>query len=162
MKVEDVMKSPVITVKPGDTLSDVASVLSENRISGAPVVNDEGTLVGIISEEDLIEKSQALNVRVSYDIFGWVSPQTSVEHMARFTQGLCTLGDMTVREIMTSRVLTVSPGDSLEEAAKLMAKRDINRLPVLDGSELVGIISRADLVWAMVHLCEVKPGIFDQ
>ncbi len=156
------MKSPVITVNPDDTLADVARILSENRISGAPVVDEEGSLIGIISEKDLIAKSQTLNVRVSYDIFGWISPQASVRDMARFTKGLAALGDMAVREVMTSRVLTVSPAESLENAAKLIAKRNVNRLPVVDGSRLVGIISRADLLRAIVNMRERSPDAFEE
>ncbi|MFO8059561.1 MAG: CBS domain-containing protein [Bacillota bacterium] len=162
MKVKDAMKSPVVTVSPDDTLAEVSMLFHEKRISGAPVVDEDGRLVGIVSEGDLIEKSQELRVSVYYDVFGWVSPQTPVAEMARFTQGLCTVADTKVSEVMTRKVVTVGPEESLERAARLMATRNINRLPVVDGSELVGIVSRADLVWAMVHLCEVKPGILEE
>ncbi len=153
VKVKEVMKSPVITVNVDDTLADVSRKFHEERISGAPVVDADGKLVGIVSEGDLIERSQQLQVNVSYDIFGWISPHTSVAEMASFTQGLCSVADTKVSEVMTRKVITVSPDDLLERAAGIMTRRNINRVPVMDGSELVGILSRADLVWAMV-----KPG----
>jgi len=155
VKVKEVMKSPVITVNADDTLADVSRKFHEERISGAPVVDADGKLVGIVSEGDLIKRSQELQVNVSYDIFGWVSPHTSIAEMASFTQGLCSVADTKVSEVMTRKVITVSLDDLLERAASIMTRRNINRVPVMDGSELVGILSRADLVRAMVHLNEL-------
>lgn len=149
VQVEDAMSSPVITVGPEDTLADVARVFSDQRIRGAPVVDDDGNLVGVISEADLIAKSQELEVSVSYDIFGWVSPQTPVGELAQFRRGLSNVGNTKVKAIMTKKVVTVSPRDSVEKVAQLLAKRNINRVPVMDGSNLVGIISRADVIRAI-------------
>lgn len=162
MKATDVMKSPVITVNESASLSEVARLLEEKNISGAPVVDDAGRLVGIVSEMDLIRRSQELQVKSYRDPFAWVSPYTSIEEMATFTQGLCRVGETPVSQIMTKRVYSVNEDESLEEVAKIMARRRINRLPVLRGQEVVGIISRGDLVWAMGNLCERKPGILDQ
>ncbi len=157
VQVKDAMKSPVITVNAEDTLAEVARKFHEERISGAPVVDEDGSLVGIVSEGDLIKRSQELQVNVSYDVFGWISPHTPITEMARFTQGLCSVADTVVSKVMTRRVVTVGPNESLERAARLMSRRNINRLPVMEGSEPVGILSRADLVWAMVHMCELSP-----
>lgn len=149
VQVKDAMNSPVVTVGPEDTLADVAKVFREKKIRGAPVVDGGGNLVGIISEADLIAKSQDLKVSVSYDIFGWVSPQTPVEDLAQFSRGLSSVGNTKVKQIMTKRVVTVSPQDSVDKVAQLLAKRNINRIPVMDGSKIVGIISRADVIQAI-------------
>lgn len=160
MKARDVMKSPVITVREDQPLSEVARLLQEEKISGAPVVNESGQLVGIVSELDLLKRSQELQVNSYRDPFAWLSPYTSIEEMATFSQGLCKVGETPVREVMTKKVIAVKEDDSLEEVAKIMARRRINRVPVLRGQEVVGIISRGDLIWAMGNLCERKPGIF--
>jgi len=157
---KDVMKSPVITVREGMKLAEVVEVLEENGISGAPVVDAGGRLVGIVSEFDLIRHSQTLRVKPAKGAFGWISPYTSIEELARYTQGLCTVADTPVEAVMTRKVITVAADDSLEKVAELMARHRINRVPVLDGEKLVGIISRGELVWAMANLCERKPGIF--
>lgn len=155
----DVMKSPVITVRGGTTLAEVAHVFQENNISGAPVVDDEGRMIGIVSEYDLLRKSQELRLAGWRDPFSWVSPHASLDEIARFTKGLCTVADTKVDEVMSGRVLSVGPDESLENVCRLMVGRNINRIPVVERGRLVGIISRADLVWAMVNLCELKPGV---
>jgi CBS domain-containing protein len=153
------MKSPVITVKPDVTLAEVARLFQEKNFSGAPVVNDEGEMVGIVSEHDLLRRSQELRVASSRDPFGWVSPHTTLDALTSFTRGLCTVADTKVEEIMTRKVVSVRPEEPLENICRLMLRRKINRVPVVDGGKLVGIISRDDLVWAMVNLCDLKPGV---
>jgi len=156
MLAEDVMKSPVITLSPTATLREAAALLSSNRISGAPVVDQSGRLVGVLTEHDLIRKSQELQIGLTKDPFGWVSPHTALEDIASFTRGLCTVAEVLVQDAMVRRVVTGSETDSVEDVARLMMKRRINRVPVMRGDDLVGIITRADLVWAMVSLCEVR------
>lgn len=155
----DVMKSPVITVRSGATLAEVAQVFQENNISGAPVVDEGGRMVGIVSEHDLLRKSQELRVASWRDPFGWVSPHATLDEIARFTKGLCTVADTKVDDVMTRRVQTVAPDESLENVCRLMIAKKVNRVPVVKRGRLVGIISRADLIWAMVNLCEIRPGI---
>jgi len=155
----EVMKSPVVTVKEGTTLAEVARLFQEKDISGVPVVNDAGEMVGIVSEHDVLRRSQELRVAASRDPYGWVSPHTSIDDIARFTKGLCTVGETKVEDVMTRRVITVGPDESLESVCRLMLGRKINRVPVVHRGRLVGIITRDDLVWAMVNLCEVRPGI---
>lgn len=155
MLAKDVMKTPVVTVKPTDTLRTAAATLAANRISGAPVVDDGGRLLGMLTEHDLIRKSQELRVGLTRDPFGWISPHTAPDEIASFTRGLCTVADVLVEQAMTSKVLSVDENDPIESVAQLMLRRKINRVPVLADGKLVGIITRADLVWAMVNLCEI-------
>jgi CBS domain-containing protein len=161
MLVKDVMKSPVITVRDTATLGEVARVLDQYDISGLPVLDDSGRLVGIISELDLIKTSQKLQI-ARRNPFSWVSPHSTVNDIAVFTRGLCEVGETRVADVMTRKVQTVSEDDSLESVALMMAQRRINRVPVMRGHDLVGIISRADLVWAMANLCELRPGLFSK
>jgi CBS domain-containing protein len=162
MKAKDVMKTDVVTVKTGATLGEVAALFQEKGINGAPVVDDAGKVVGIVSEHDMIRKSRELRIIGLVDTLGWVSPHTSAEKIAKFAQGLCSVRDLTVDEVMTRNVISVSEETSLEDVAKIMARRRINRVPVMKQGQLLGLITRTDLVWAMVNLCEVNPGIFDR
>lgn len=161
MLAKDLMKSPVITVPVTATLGDVARILDENDISGVPVVDDAGRLVGIISELDLIRRSQQVQI-ARRNPFAWVSPHASPGDIAVFTRGLCEVGETKVADVMTRKVITVDEHDSVESVALLMAQRRINRVPVMRGPELVGIISRADLVWAMANLCALRPRLFSK
>lgn len=161
MLAKDVMKSPVITVQDTATLSEVACLLDQHDISGMPVVDSDGRMVGIVSELDLIRRSQQLQI-ARRNPFAWVSPHSSVGDIAVFTRGLCEVGETKVADVMTRKVIAVDEHDSLESVALLMAQRRINRVPVVNGPNLVGIISRADLVWAMANLCELRPGLFSK
>lgn len=160
MQASDVMKSPVVTVPLGTSLGEVANLFQQHGINGMPVVDADGRMVGIITEYDLIKKSRELRVVGLMDTAGWVSPHTKVEHIAKFVQGLCSVRDITVDEAMTRDVVSVREDASLEAVARLMVNRKINRVPVVRDNRVVGMITRTDLVWAMVNLCEINPGIF--
>lgn len=156
MLAKDVMTKPVITLDPAMNLREAASVLSTNRISGAPVVDDTGRLVGILTEHDLIRKGQELRVNMVKNPFSWVSPHTPTSEIANFTRGLCTVAEVSVEQAMTRKVLTVNETDSVDDVGRLMLRNKVNRVPVMSGGKLVGIITRANLVWAMVSLCEAQ------
>ena len=145
MTVGDVMTRTVVTVRAWTPLKEVAQLLIERRISGVPVVDDDGALLGIVSEGDFLMKEQgvqAIRHRHLARIFG----------DSRATQSsLAKVGALTAVEAMTSPAVTIAPGRHISEAAAVMTKRGINRLPVVDNGRLVGIVSRADLVRAFVR-----------
>lgn len=143
MKVKDVMKREVTTVAPTTSLRDVATILAERGISGLPVVENGSGVVGVVSEADIlmrertpVAKAEGLLAR----FFGSKDPDAEAKLEAR------TAGDA-----MTSPAITVSPELTVPRAAALMVERGINRLPVVDGNELVGIVTRADLVRAFTR-----------
>lgn len=145
MTVRDVMTQPVITVRPGTPLKEVAQLLIDHRISGLPVVDDDGTVVGVVSEADFLVKEQgadAIRHRPLARIFG-----ESRESRSRLSK----LAAMTAGEAMTAPAVTVSPNRRIAEAAAIMTARGVNRLPVVDEGQLVGIVTRADLVRAYVR-----------
>ena len=143
MHARDVMVPPVITVRSSATVKEVAELLLEKRISAAPVVDDQGKLVGIVSEGDLLHRAEAGTER----------------HRSWWLQGL--LGDdvlaadfirahaRKVSDIVTKRVITASPETPLHELAGLMEKNAIKRMPILENGQLVGIVSRANLIQAV-------------
>jgi CBS domain-containing protein len=139
MKIEALMTKDVFTVAPDTLLKDFAAMLSEQRISGAPVCDQDDVVLGVISEADIIRKEQGL----APDVHG------AARWLARLFDGeLDKVEARTVREAMTSPALTVRPFDSVSKAARMMVEHRINRLPVVVDGRLVGIVTRADLVRA--------------
>jgi len=145
MTVHDVMTEHVHTVRATTPLKDVARLLIEHGVSGAPVVDEGGRLLGVVSEADFLVKEQgagAIRHRALAGLLG-----ESAETRAQLGK----LGARTAGEAMTAPPVTVSPATSIRDAASLMTARRINRLPVVDGDRLVGIVTRADLVRAYLR-----------
>jgi CBS domain-containing protein len=141
MKVTDVMNRDVVVVSPRMPLKDVARVLVNRHFSGVPVVNDDGKVLGVLSEADILAKERGPGSASS--IFGRALELETwgQKHDARDA------GDA-----MTAPAVTISPQRSVAEAASLMLDRGVNRLPVVDAdAKLVGIVTRADLVRAFVR-----------
>jgi CBS domain-containing protein len=143
MKARDVMVSHVITVGPELDVRAVANTLVANRISAVPVVAIDGSIVGIISEGDLMRRAVSGAERKRS---WWLETFSSAEQlMADFVK---THGRK-AKDVMTRQVISVDPDTSLQEIANLLEKHGIKRVPVIENGRLVGIVSRANLVQAL-------------
>jgi CBS domain-containing protein len=145
MKVSDVMTRGVISVTPSMRLRDVARLLSEHQVSGVPVVDDDGRIIGVLSEGDLLAKqlSHPVSRRMPLEwILGEHHDTDELRRRAATTAG----------EAMTSPALTIEADRPIREAAARMIERHVNRLPVVAAGRLVGIVTRADLVRAYLRL----------
>ena len=116
MTAKEIMTSEIITLSPAATVKQAANLLTLQQISGAPVVDGRGRIVGVVSEVDIVARRGAR-----------------------------------VRDIMSPKVSTVAEETSIEEIAAIMTAQKISRVPVLRGTKLVGIVSRADLVAAVAR-----------
>jgi CBS domain-containing protein len=141
MKVNEVMTRDVVTVPPTATLKQAAGLLVQHGISGLPVV-DGGRLVGILSERDLLFKEQEPSDTPRW--LAWLIDPLAVADQPK-------LDAHTVGEAMSSPALTIEAGSRVAAAAKRMLGSGISRLPVIEDGELVGIVTRADLVRAFVR-----------
>lgn len=141
MTVQDVMTRDVITVKPATTIHEAARLMVDHGLSGLPVVNDEGQLVGIISDGDLILRQRRTEERPWWRRFFEDGEQLAREYQ-RAT-------GTTVGEVMTRPALSISPVFGIETAASIFLNRRIRRLPVVRDGKLVGIVSRGDLLKAL-------------
>ncbi|MBI5574864.1 MAG: CBS domain-containing protein [Deltaproteobacteria bacterium] len=126
------MTKKVITVGPEDTLEQAASLLAGHRIHRLPVVRD-GRLVGIVSDSDI--RNAAVRP---------VQPETGP------------VGSKTVGEIMTREVITVTPWDTVEDALLILQKKRLGALPVVEGSRVIGIITKADVLAALVETLDIE------
>ena len=153
MKARDVMVSPVITVKPDSLVKDVAKIFLERRISGAPVIDDQGKLAGIVSEGDLVYRSEIGTQRSHpYWFLEMAKPETlAAEYVKAHAR--------TVADIMTRDVITATPITSLNEIAGLFERHAIKRVPIIENGQLVGIVSRANLIQAVASSSPKEFGI---
>ncbi len=145
MKVSDIMTHPVITVMPEMTIGEAAELMIGHRISGLPVVNAGGEVVGIVTEGDLLRRAETGTER----------------RRARWLEFLIAPGRLAseyahahgrrVGEVMTDAVVSVGPDEPIAELIDAMERRRIKRVPVIDQGRLVGIVSRANLLRALVH-----------
>lgn len=145
LKVRDLMTRDVVTVHPTTAIKDVARLLVERRISGMPVVDDRGRVLGVVSEGDLVVKEQgadSLERRPLARIFG-----DTAATRAQLAKVLA----LTAGDAMTAPAITINANALATEAATTMTGRQVNRLPVVDGDELVGVVTRADIVRAFAR-----------
>lgn len=145
--VADIMTRDTIVVRPDTPLKEAIQILVKHRISGLPVVDDTGKLVGIISESDLMWQETGVNPPAYIMILDSV---IYLENPARYERDLHKALGQTVGEVMSDQPVTISPDKTLPEAAKIMHDRNIRRLPVIDASgHAIGIITRGDIIREM-------------
>ena len=152
MRAHQIMTRPVITVTPDTTIVEAANTMLQKHVSGLPVVDASGKLVGIVSEGDFIRRSeigtQRKRGRFLKFILGPGKEATDFVHEH----------GRKVSEIMTPEPLSRSPKmPQLEEIVELMEKNNVKRLPVMRGDKLVGIVSRANLLQAVASLARDIP-----
>jgi len=145
MNVADVMTKEVISVTPETTIAEAAGLMLAHRISGLPVVDEAGAVVGVVSEGDLLRRSETGTERRHSRWFEFlITPGRLAEDYSRANA-------RKVGEVMTAEVVAVAPGDSLAEVVRLMEHHRIRRLPVIEGGRLAGIVSRANMVRALLQ-----------
>jgi len=143
MKARDVMVSPVITVDENSTVRDLANVLVTNHISAVPVVNSAGKVVGIVSEADLMHRTETGTERPTSWWLSLISGDQALA--AEYVQSHA----RKVKDVMTTDVQTAQPDTPLVEIADMFEEKHVRRVPVTnDAGELIGIVSRANIVQA--------------
>jgi len=142
MRVDQIMSREVVGVPPGASLREVARVLLEHGISGVPVLSDEGKVLGVVSEGDVLVKAGA-SLGHQEHAANWLFGDDEGLGLKRRAQ--------TAAEAMSRPAITVDPHCTVAEAARLMVRRSVNRLPVVDEGRLVGIVTRTDVVRAFAR-----------
>lgn len=147
MMARDVMSTGVITVSPEDRVEDVARLLLDNKISGAPVVDAAGKVIGMITEKDLMIKASELKVPFYLTLFDSI---IFLDNPLRFNNQVRKYTASLVKEAMTDKVISVEETTPLSAVVEIMQWENINRVPVITGGQLVGIITRHDIMKSIV------------
>ena len=145
MKAADIMAQPVISVTPDTTIVEAARLMLQHRISGMPVVDSKGVVVGIVSEGDLLRRAETGTERRRPR---WLEFVTAP---GRLAEDYAHAHGRKIADVMTVMVVWVGPGEPVEQVVRLMERRHVKRLPVIEAGRLVGIVTRADLVRAFVE-----------
>ena len=146
MEAKDIMTSPVLTISTESTVGDAARAMIDGGTSCLPVLNDSGQLAGILTHTDFgfHRKFLPMSSHPMYTLMGaWVQPD-SLEEVAK------SVSKRKVKEVMSHPVITIRENTPMSEAVEIMLQRGINRLPVMREKELVGVITRHDLVKLML------------
>jgi CBS domain-containing protein len=148
MIARDVMVTNVITVAPGASVREVANILFSNRISALPVVDEHGSLVGIISEGDLVRRAE---LETEHRRSWWLEILANKSNEALAIEYVKSHA-CRVEDVMTREVITAKPTTPLRDIAALLEKNRIKRVPIVEDANLVGIVSRANLIQALATL----------
>jgi CBS domain-containing protein len=139
MKVRDVMTTDIRAVSPDATIDEVIVIMTKRRVSGVPVVDEAGLLVGMLTEGDLLRRAETGTGDHLRPLFIDLLIGSSREAADYIRTHSRRVGDL-----MTAHVLTVSENDELRDVVRLMERRRIRRVPVVRAGRLVGIVSRFD------------------
>lgn len=142
-KVRDIMTTDLITVRTDMDITEAAKILIGNRINGMPVVNDEGVLVGIICQSDLIAQQKRLPIPNLFTFLDGVIQLSSRKQIEKQVRKIAALK---VSEAMTPTPVTVKPETGIETVAALMVDSNLHTLPVVDGGRLVGVVGKEDVL----------------
>ena len=143
MKASDVMTRDVVSVAPETTVREIAALMTARRISGVPVVETDGRLVGILSETDLLHRAETGTERQRKWWLGIFADADSLAREYAKSHGL------KARDVMSTSVISVDAETELARVADILDRRNLKRLPVLSDGKLVGIITQGDLVRAL-------------
>jgi CBS-domain-containing membrane protein len=147
LRAKDIMNREVITVSPETHVTEAAKLLLENHVNGLPVVDEEGALVGIICQSDLVAQQQRLPLPSFFNLLDGLIPIGSPRS---FEKEIRKIAAITVSEAMSPRPVAVSPETSLEEIATLMVSKNFHTLPVLENARLVGVVGKEDVLRTLI------------
>ena len=143
IKVKDIMTTDLITLTLNMDIVTAGNILLENKINGAPVIDESGGLVGILCQSDLIAQQKKLPIPTVFTLLDSVIQLTSKKQIEKQVRKITAL---TVSEAMTPNPVTVNPDSMLETVAALMVESNFHTLPVIDDGRLVGIVGKEDIL----------------
>jgi CBS domain-containing protein len=146
--VRQVMTADPVTVTPDATVEDVVKAMREHELPGLPVVDGDDRLVGIVTESDLVIADDEGDLHIPHyiELFGGM---VFLEPLRGFERRLKKAAAATARDMMTADPVTVEADDPVRKAARLIADSGHNRLPVVEGGKVVGVVTRVDVLGAL-------------
>ncbi|MFZ5760232.1 MAG: CBS domain-containing protein [Thermodesulfobacteriota bacterium] len=143
LTAKDIMTTSVITVNPDLAVEELAALLWEKRISGAPVVDAEGALVGVVTESDLIDQTKKIHIPT---MISFLDSVIMLESAAKVEKQIGKMTGTTVDDICSKKVVSVKEETPLEEIATIMAEKGLHTIPVVRDGELVGVVGKKDII----------------
>jgi CBS domain-containing protein len=145
LKAKDIMTKNIISVSSSTTIEELARLLIEHTISGVPVVDNEGRIQGIITQNDLISKNSRLHIPTIVRLFdAYITLGTS-----KLENDIKKMAATTVGDICTKEVITIDEEASVEQIATVMTEKKIHLFPVVKEGKLIGIIGKKDIIKAI-------------
>jgi CBS domain-containing protein len=156
VKVKDTMEKLVIKFHVDDKITDIAQILRENKISGAPIVDKDNKVIGIVSEGDIMRLLEVHSPRINLILpspLDWIELPIRMKYeFDEIAEDMNRAASVHISEIMTKKVITTKEEDDISDAAQLMDTHSVNRLPVVDDEgKLIGIVTRGDIISALVR-----------
>ncbi len=146
-KAKDIMSTDVITAKESMSVKELAKLLYENKISGVPVFGDNGKVIGVATESDLIDQNKKVHIPTVVAI---LDSFVFLENPEKMEKDIKKMAATNVGDICSHELVSVAPDTPLDEVATLMAERQVHTLPVMDGEKLVGVIGKTDIIRTLV------------
>jgi CBS domain-containing protein len=141
--VRDIMTRDIVKVMPDTSVSEIALLMSQHRISGVPVVDEQDRVLGVVTELDMIVRNTRFKLPAFFTL---LNATIYLETPAHLKERLHHMLGLTAREIMSQKVMTVTADASIEDLAELMVGQRANPIPVVENGRLAGIVSRSDIV----------------
>jgi CBS domain-containing protein len=148
LRARDIMTTEVLTVTPGTSIADLSKTLENRKIGGVPVVDEGGRLVGVITQNDLVERARDLELPPAINILDFHLYLQIPSHLFHKVEKM--LGT-TVGDCMSPNPVTVAPDMPIAKLAAVMATQKVHTIPVVENEKLVGIIGKMDLVRAIAQ-----------
>jgi CBS-domain-containing membrane protein len=145
---QDIMTREVITANENLSVRELARIFAEHRISGAPVVDDQGNLVGVVTENDLIDQAKKVHIPT---VMAFFDSFVFLENPDRLEKDLKKMAASTVGDVCTREVVTVEHNAPLEEIATIMSEKNRHTLPVMEKGRMVGVIGKSDIIRTLAH-----------
>lgn len=151
LTAKDIMTRDVVTVTPDTSIEELASLLVKNEISGAPVLDEGGALVGIVTENDLISRNKRLHIPT---VVSFLDAAIYLESSKRFEQEVKRMAATRVGDICSRTVVSIAPETTVVDIATIMDEKKVHLLPVVENKKLVGIVGKRDVLKAVARQAE--------
>ncbi len=148
---KEIMTTEVKTAHPDMSVKELAALLYNNKIGGVPVVDDEGQVIGVVTENDLIDQNKKLHIPT---MVSFLDSVIFIDSAASFEKEIKKMTGSQVKDVCSEQLFTVDEDASLEDIASLISEEGVHTLPVLRDGKLVGVIGKADLIGVIAQGAE--------
>jgi CBS domain-containing protein len=148
LTAKDIMTKDVVSVTPDTSIEELSTLLVSNEISGAPVVNADGAIVGMVTENDLISRNKRLHIPT---VVSFLDAVIYLESSKKFSEDVKRLTATKVGDICAKKIITISEDTTLTDVATIMSEKNVHLLPVVRSGKVVGIVGKRDVVKAVAQ-----------